>query len=161
MSRKKKVSFEPYDEDNEKHHKQGLQMCIDFWKERKQQLPFIDGVNMLEMYEKMERLAHMFVLEDRNGDVVAMGGTMEMPVSIGSMSLGSIAVRPEERGKGFGSQIVKDIEQVISSQLRYFGTPACTIYLSCFDDSLPFWEKMGYHVLETRTVDTLMSKTLW
>ena len=161
MSRKKRVSFNYYDKDDEKHHEQGLKMCKDFWRERESQLPFLQSVDMEQMYNKLEDVTQMFVLEDRKGNIVAMSGIMDMPVSIGSAALGSVCVAPNDRGKGFGAQMVDEAEKMIRQKFQYFRVPNCSIYLSCFEDTLAFWEKMGYRVLERRLHDILMTKTLW
>ncbi len=134
----KKLFFKPYDQFNLKHTKQCYKLFLSVLKDKQNDLDFFDNIDVQRSYRYMEEKTELFVLEDRKGDVIAMGGFMQTPVGIGYMALGSFSVIPTYRLKGAGSQIVYEIERKITSLMRDHNQPACTLILSCFDEAVTF-----------------------
>lgn len=157
----KKLFFKPYDCFNVKHTKQGYNLFLDVVKEKKPDLDFFHNIDLHRSYQYMEEKTEVFVLEDSKGNVIAMGGYTQTPVGLGYIALGSFSVIPTYRLKGAGSQMVYEVERKIVSIMRDYKQPACTLILSCFDESVGFWQKSGYREIERRNLDHLMIKNLW
>ncbi len=83
-----------------------------------------------------------YFLIDSEGNRVAFGYIRTLLSKVGV--IGSVFVKEEKRGKSFGSELVKELEDKLSEKGVWF----CV--LGVHNDNqkgLSFWKRNGYHVL--------------
>jgi GNAT superfamily N-acetyltransferase len=152
-----KLTFDVYDDD---YRDQCIKLAVDTFEYDAH--PTFSDVDVEKMFDMMidNELASMYT-GTKNRELIAQGAFSIVLLGCGTVSIGNVAVREDQRGKGYGRKMVEYLEEEISGFLSRSNIPICTVFIATFESAVGFWEKLGYTEVLKRPFDRIMTKRLW